>query len=375
MKKLALLPLLLSIFLSGCATYKFHHGQVPYDKGYVVSRDDYTIVEYTIGAQNSVPERKSAKVRFLRRRHTVEDFYKRMGKIENRFKMAVADPAVMFLKLIGGVFRLPFIAISDYRYEHNPQYRERVKKLEKEKDAQEEARVKHLQEKLDAYIQKDLEKKEPVSNLALVVTKEPLKPTETKLAVEEKVEVQKAVAAPIAQEEKTAVSKFEEAPQIEKQSVVEQKPQEEKTLAIEQIPESAPVDVVMEPKEDAAVVKERTVEALTQKKEKEADAAFSRAAVLQNASSPLKAMIVARPSKGISPLKVHFYGNQSRSRVGKIVSYTWDFGDGDTSIRVNPANTFYSGSFTPKIFNVTLTVTDNKRNTATTSIAIEVLNK
>ncbi|MFZ2357118.1 MAG: PKD domain-containing protein, partial [Candidatus Omnitrophota bacterium] len=88
-----------------------------------------------------------------------------------------------------------------------------------------------------------------------------------------------------------------------------------------------------------------------------------------------QAFIMAKPIKGYSPLKVRFYGNKSFSPSGKIVSYLWDFGDGDTSIKINPMNTFYSTTFEPKYFIVTLTVFDNLGNTAAAKTTIEVLNK
>ena len=109
--------LALALLLSGCATYKFHRGQKPYEKGYVVSRYNYTILEYTVGKDNSVPEDMGiARKRFKRRHRMVEHYYKKMGEIENRFKETFFDPPIMFLKFIGGVFRFPCILISDYRY-------------------------------------------------------------------------------------------------------------------------------------------------------------------------------------------------------------------------------------------------------------------
>lgn len=148
--------------LSGCASYKFQRAQqAPYDKGYTASRDGYLIPEYTIGKENSLPGGVGlAKERFKRRRNTVEDYYKRMGYIENRFKMAFWDPCIFFLKTVGGIFRLPGVAISDYKYEHNPAYREKVIQREKEQDAKEAARIKELKSALNAYIQEDLESEE-----------------------------------------------------------------------------------------------------------------------------------------------------------------------------------------------------------------------
>ncbi len=157
MKKIILLVLLV-VFLSGCATYKFQRGKEPYNKGYVVSRDDYIIPEYTIGKDNSVPSIELAKERFKKRRQTVEYYYEKMGYIENKLKTTFWDPPVLFLKFIGGVFRLPSIAISDYKYEHNPQYREKIIKIQQEQDALEEARIQKLKDTLNSYIQKELAK-------------------------------------------------------------------------------------------------------------------------------------------------------------------------------------------------------------------------
>ncbi|MFH1889036.1 MAG: lipoprotein [Candidatus Omnitrophota bacterium] len=166
MKKTILL-ILLALFLSGCANYKFHRGKEPYNKGYVVSRDGYTIPEYTIGKGSSVPNLGLARERFKERKGTVEHYYKQMGYIENNFKGATWGRAAMFLKFTGGIFRLPSIAISDYKYEHNPEYREKVIQIQKERDAKDGARIQKLKGELNSYIEKELEgernPEEPVS--------------------------------------------------------------------------------------------------------------------------------------------------------------------------------------------------------------------
>jgi hypothetical protein len=153
-------PIILSLsvlFLSGCATYKFHYGSPPYNKGYVVSRDDYTILEYTSGKDNTVPQDLDlAKERFQRRRKIVEHYYKKMDYIENNFKKTFWNPPLMFLGAISGTLRLPSIIIRDFRYERNPKYKEWIDKRENEKDAREEAYLNKLREELNIYIQKDL---------------------------------------------------------------------------------------------------------------------------------------------------------------------------------------------------------------------------
>ena len=159
MKNLILL-VVLTIFLSGCATYKFQRDKAPYDKGYVASRDNYIIPEYTIGKDNSVPNLGLAKERFRKRKDTVEYYYEKMGYIENKLKTTFWDPPVLFLKFIGGIFRLPSIAISDYKYEHNPKYREKIIKMQEEQDALEEARIQNLKRELNSYIQRELAKED-----------------------------------------------------------------------------------------------------------------------------------------------------------------------------------------------------------------------
>jgi len=58
----------------------------------------------------------------------------------------------------------------------------------------------------------------------------------------------------------------------------------------------------------------------------------------------------------------------SIDNYGRIVSYSWDFGDGSTSSQANPSHIFEQvGSF-----NVVLTVTDNDGMTATDTIALNV---
>lgn len=160
MKKLAVL-FLSAVFLSGCASYKFQRGKEPYDKGYVVSRDGYVIPEYTIGKENSVPDLSVAKERFKKRKNRVEHYYKKMGHIENHFKATFWDPPVFLTKVVFGIFRLPSIAISDYRSEHNPGYRDRMRVIEEEREAREEARISKLKEGLNTYIQKELAGENP----------------------------------------------------------------------------------------------------------------------------------------------------------------------------------------------------------------------
>jgi len=155
MKKLFFLSLL-TLLLSGCSTYRFNKEGPPNNQGYVVSRDKRVITEYTVGKNNSLPELVIARERFKRRHSTVDYYYKKMGYIQSRLKQTFWDPPCTLVSFITGFFRLPFIAYSDHKYEHNPKYREKVDKLEEEKEAREAARIKALKEKLSLYIEKDL---------------------------------------------------------------------------------------------------------------------------------------------------------------------------------------------------------------------------
>ena len=80
------------------------------------------------------------------------------------------------------------------------------------------------------------------------------------------------------------------------------------------------------------------------------------------------AALIANPSSGDVPLPVSFDGNTSTDADGTIVSYDWDFGDGQTDTGAIVSHTYAAaGSFT-----VTLTVTDDDgaTDTATTTIAV-----
>jgi len=87
---------------------------------------------------------------------------------------------------------------------------------------------------------------------------------------------------------------------------------------------------------------------------------------------PPVAVIIAKPVKGYSPLKVNFSGQKSHSKSGRIVSYDWDFGDGDTSTKKNPENTYWSTIYGLRNFTVTLTVRDDAGNTSSVSTVIAV---
>ena len=297
MKKILVL-LFLTFILSGCATYRFQKSGTSGNQGYLVSYDGKPILEYTLGKDKSLPDLTLAKERFKRRRPAVEYYYKKMGQMETRFREYLWEPPAMLVDLVGGIFRWPFMAVADYRYNRNSKYRERVDKLDEQRDVLEKARINSFREKLDAYINEDLTK-ESLPQAHLVAVGPKLLP---KL----------------------------ETPPVQKT-----------------VPQSAAPLVVT--KEEAVAVESQL-------------------------PAPV-AVIIANPMKGNSPLKVNFSGQKSYSQSGKIVSYDWDFGDGDTSAKKNTENTYWSTTYGSRKFTVSLIVRDEKGITANTTAIIEVITK
>lgn len=332
MRKILIL-LFLTFILSGCATYKFQKSGPVANQGYIVSYDDKPILEYTVGKEKSLPDLDLAKQRFKRRRPTVENYYKKMGLIESPFKANFWDPAAMFVDFIFGVFRWPYTAISDYKYNHNPKYKEKIDKLDEEKDVLEKARIDSLKEKLNSYVMADLNK-EPASEAARgVLPPVAVIPPETQPVTQAPLPLAPTASTPAV------------LPQAQPESVVQEPLAQEPLKALSQPP--------VVPAEPTAAVKITPV----------AEKVFP----------PPVAVIIATPSKGYSPLKVNFSGQKSYSKSGKIVSYEWDFGDGDTSAKKNPQNTYWSTTYGTRKFIATLTVKDDKGLTSTaTTTTIEV---
>ncbi|TAM42047.1 PKD domain-containing protein [bacterium] len=242
-----------------------------------------------------------------------------MDQMTSRTKEFLWDTPAMFVDFMWGVLRWPFIAISDYKYNRDPKYKERVDKLDEEKEALEKSRVNSLREKLDAYINEDLAKESLKQGQAL-----PAAP---------KIE-------PPAAESKPAVALPESKPPV---------PETQPSLS----PKPQPVS----PQPQPAEVKPPGAE--------------EKPAAKPSLESPV-AVIIAKPAKGYSPLKVNFSGEKSRSKSGRIVSYNWDFGDGDTSTKKNPENTYWSTTYGVRNFTATLTVRDEAGNTSSVSTVIEV---
>jgi len=345
--------MMLGIFLSGCATYKFEKASAPNGQGYIVSYDDKSIPEYTLGQKKSYPEMDLAKKRFSQRRAQVEYYYKQMGQIQSRIKEYLWEPPALLVSFVGGVLRWPFIAVADYKYNHNPGYRARVDKLEEQKEAKEKARKGALKAKLDAYIEEELSKESSPAQ-------------ETKDAQIAQPKVNAAAVPTVAEKPQPApVAAIVPAPA---DNAADSASKGQPKISVE--PQAESIPVVSAPVVEPAVKVEQP-EAVNPQPAPEKKQEIVVGPV--NPDLP-QAVIVAQPQKGASPLKVKFQGSRSTSRNAKIIAYNWDFGDGDTSTRKNPVNTYWSAAYGSRKFTATLTVKDDKGQSASSSVEIELLN-
>ncbi len=84
---------------------------------------------------------------------------------------------------------------------------------------------------------------------------------------------------------------------------------------------------------------------------------------------PPKAIVSADVTNGNAPLTVSFTGSASSDDEG-ITSYLWDFGNGETSMEINPIYTYTEAGE----YEVSLTVKDEEGQTATAKITITAVN-
>ena len=77
------------------------------------------------------------------------------------------------------------------------------------------------------------------------------------------------------------------------------------------------------------------------------------------------AQAAATPASSLAPAEVDFSSAGSDDPDGTIVSYAWDFGDGNTSSDPNPTHTYAAGTFT-----ATLYVVDNEGGIGTTTVQV-----
>lgn len=76
------------------------------------------------------------------------------------------------------------------------------------------------------------------------------------------------------------------------------------------------------------------------------------------------------PASGVAPMAVTCDASASFDADGSVLSYFWDFGDGQTGTGITLTHTYTS----PGNYTVTLTVTDNQGSTATATRNIVVTN-
>ncbi|MDX1941666.1 MAG: PKD domain-containing protein [Saprospiraceae bacterium] len=86
-----------------------------------------------------------------------------------------------------------------------------------------------------------------------------------------------------------------------------------------------------------------------------------------------KAFLTVIPDSGQSPLKVLFDASASKDTDGSIITYTYNFGDGNVVITSEPQFEHTYNADVSKTYKVILTVTDNKNSTDTISTSINIL--
>lgn len=124
----------------------------------MVSRNGTVMPEYTTGKDDMAPlELELAKKRFKARNAKVAHYYKKMGLIYNLSSSFIAYP-VSFVGVAASVFKIPFILVSDYRYEHSPEYKKKIDALEMERVIKEKRAQQKLRDELNAFIKQELEK-------------------------------------------------------------------------------------------------------------------------------------------------------------------------------------------------------------------------
>ncbi len=97
------------------------------------------------------------------------------------------------------------------------------------------------------------------------------------------------------------------------------------------------------------------------------DAAGAAGQDICNLSPTVEA--TADPKTGNAPLLVAFSANGADPE-GQALTYSWDFGDGSTSLRQNPDHTYMA----PGTYNAKVTVKDSKGATGTATVQIVVNN-
>ena len=157
LKKLLILAIFMQL-LQGSTVHKFQKAK-SLDGGYGVARFGYIIPEYTVDMDKKAPkDLKLAKQRYSRRKWIVENYYIQMGKIDTYFRRYVWRYPTMISSLTANVFKTPFNVASEYKYDHNEAYRQKIDKADALQKAKEDARNKMIMEQLYDFIRQDLQK-------------------------------------------------------------------------------------------------------------------------------------------------------------------------------------------------------------------------
>ena len=144
-------------FFSGCAVHTFQKSET--FGGYTVARFGYVIPEYTVDLDNKAPEdRGKAKIRYLRRKAAVENYYLKMGQIEDYLTRYITHFPKIIWSVFANTLKMPFHIVSEYRYEHNEAYRKRIDQQDALAEAEENERIKKLKDQLYEFLKIDLEK-------------------------------------------------------------------------------------------------------------------------------------------------------------------------------------------------------------------------
>ncbi len=152
-----------AFLLIGCAVHKFQKSEKL--SGYVVARFGYVIPEYTSDIDNKAPQNlELAKQRYKRRKDMVEKLYIKMGQVEDYVTRYVTHFPKMMWSIFANTLKMPLHIISEYRYEHNEQYRKRIDELDARTEAKEDARIKQFKDQLYEFIRQDIEKEKPALN-------------------------------------------------------------------------------------------------------------------------------------------------------------------------------------------------------------------
>lgn len=163
MNKIAISMILVAgILFSGCAVHRFQKSEGL--GGYAVARFGYVIPEYTVDLNKKAPaDFKIAKTRFERRNDVVETYYLRMGQIESYFRRYVWHFPMIISSVAANFLKIPFHIVSEYRYDHDEQYRQRIDQLDQKQKLAEDTRIAKLRDELNEFIKKDLEKEEELN--------------------------------------------------------------------------------------------------------------------------------------------------------------------------------------------------------------------